>query len=614
MELSKNTTSSLSTTTPMMDYGCLPGFQIKQSNTNNHYYYYYMIHEKRGQVIFCMDQKKILSIHQLYSLRYYSYWKQPTIPYYNTTTSPTKEQQQQQQQQLEDEIQISTHVRKQKNIYVSQTHSSSPIVSSKSSNDTSSTATTTKKKTKDCILLWAIIVVQSFCRMIQAKRQAKILVQKYYIKILDSSSKFYIYIDQRNGNQHYYKPFGLGCLLHDDIPLLTPPPQQQPQPIIPLSLLTNYHYAHLSEPLQESNTSSYNTNNNNYNIDYEFRSFDFKVGPFYQKKNGTVIQRKSNNRTIINTVNHDDDVENVETFVNNNDNVNIIKNKYQRIHHSTKMMDHHHHPINHSPDTTYSMIQNVYYKHGEKEVIKLLKENKENMDIIIYGLKTLSKLANFSTTTTTTDFSNDTTMEIIINECLNLLVYWQDQKKCGMVNVQIEAINVLLTISLESPYNRSAIDATNWYEIIIQNIWKGLEHPFHHPHLKATIDDDDEESTIKNDSTKQDNVRLVTSCYQLISVMAYDKEIRLKLCDQCIPLIMLSLKSINSSNSTSYRSSLLYHSCTALYNLTYENKDAISHERKQEYSNLLFSLQSDENDNVDEELKFVVNRVLYLFH
>ncbi len=58
----------------------------------------------------------------------------------------------------------------------------------------------------------------------------------------------------------------------------------------------------------------------------------------------------------------------------------------------------------------------------------------------------------------------------IINECLNLLVYWRDQFFCAIVDVQIEAINVLIIISVESPTNRTIIDATNWHEIIVEII------------------------------------------------------------------------------------------------------------------------------------------------
>ena len=41
---------------------------------------------------------------------------------------------------------------------------------------------------------------------------------------------------------------------------------------------------------------------------------------------------------------------------------------------------------------------------------------------------------------------------------------------CAIVDVQIEAINVLIIISVESPTNRTIIDATNWHEIIVEII------------------------------------------------------------------------------------------------------------------------------------------------
>jgi len=84
------------------------------------------------------------------------------------------------QQQLDDQrsnTHYITYCTKQKKLY----HSHHQIL-------LSSTLLNNNKKEKDNILCTAVIILQAFCRMIRAKRQAKILVHKYYIKIIESSA------------------------------------------------------------------------------------------------------------------------------------------------------------------------------------------------------------------------------------------------------------------------------------------------------------------------------------------------------------------------------------------------------------------------------------------
>ena len=42
--------------------------------------------------------------------------------------------------------------------------------------------------------------------------------------------------------------------------------------------------------------------------------------------------------------------------------------------------------------TTYSILQNIYTKRGENELVEMMNENKLNMDVIIYGLKNTFKI------------------------------------------------------------------------------------------------------------------------------------------------------------------------------------------------------------------------------